>query len=73
MDDKNLNKPVLARRLIGKLFNMGLIVTADTLERCDKVTASSFCRRRLPVVMFNMGMIPSVSSKRIRCTLAITY
>ncbi|KAI1729622.1 s4 domain-containing protein [Ditylenchus destructor] len=60
MNDKNPNKAILARRLLGKLYDMGIIETADTLERCDKVTASSFCRRRLPVVMFKLEMAPSV-------------
>ncbi|KAL3069483.1 hypothetical protein niasHS_018208 [Heterodera schachtii] len=60
LDDKNPNKLVLARMLLGKLFDMGVIQTADTLERCDKVTASSFCRRRLPVVCHKMQMAPTV-------------
>jgi U3 small nucleolar ribonucleoprotein protein IMP3 len=39
---------------------VGLVPTADTLERADRVTASSFCRRRLPVVMKKMGMVQRV-------------
>uniref|UniRef100_A0A915E9M2 Ribosomal protein S4/S9 N-terminal domain-containing protein n=1 Tax=Ditylenchus dipsaci TaxID=166011 RepID=A0A915E9M2_9BILA len=60
LNDRNPNKAILARRLLGKLYDMGVVPTADTLERCDKVSASSFCRRRLPVVMFKMQMAPSV-------------
>lgn len=60
LEDKNPNKLVLARKLLGKLYDMGLIPTADTLERCDKVTASSFCRRRLPVVVYKSQMAPTV-------------
>lgn len=46
LNDKNPNKLVLARRLLSKLYDSGLIPTCDTLERCDHITASSFCRRR---------------------------
>uniref|UniRef100_A0A914HD41 Ribosomal protein S4/S9 N-terminal domain-containing protein n=1 Tax=Globodera rostochiensis TaxID=31243 RepID=A0A914HD41_GLORO len=60
LDDKTPNKLILARMLLGKLFDMGVISTADTLERCDKVSASSFCRRRLPVVCHKMQMAPTV-------------
>jgi len=56
LDDKNPNKLILTRRLLAKLYDIGLIPTADTLERCDNVTASSFCRRRLPVMMKKLGM-----------------
>lgn len=37
------------REFLEKLYAVGLIPTADTLERASKVSASSFCRRRLPV------------------------
>lgn len=51
---------ILARRLIGKLYDLGFIATADTLERCDSVTASSICRRRLPVIIYKLRMAPTV-------------
>ncbi|GAB5362594.1 hypothetical protein AAMO2058_000811000 [Amorphochlora amoebiformis] len=43
-------------QLINKLYNMGLITTKKSLQVCDKITASSFCRRRLPVVMVRLKM-----------------
>lgn len=36
---------------------MGLIRTKWDLENCNKVTASSFCKRRLPVVMYRNKMV----------------
>jgi U3 small nucleolar ribonucleoprotein protein IMP3 len=60
LEDSNPNKVVLARRLLGKVFDMGLVPTADTLERCDRVNASSFCRRRLPVLLYKAHMAPTV-------------
>ena len=42
--------------LMQKLFHMALINTTGSLATCDKITASSFCRRRLPVVMVRLKM-----------------
>lgn len=39
---------------------MGLIPARDNLEHCDKITASSFCRRRLPVVMVRNHMAQTI-------------
>uniref|UniRef100_A0A1B6GZW8 U3 small nucleolar ribonucleoprotein protein IMP3 n=1 Tax=Cuerna arida TaxID=1464854 RepID=A0A1B6GZW8_9HEMI len=46
--------------LLEKLYIMGLINTKWNLESCDDVTASSFCRRRLPVVMVRLRMAQTV-------------
>lgn len=40
--------------LLTKLFDMGLIHVRDSLEACGKVSVSSFCRRRLPVVLVRL-------------------
>ena len=40
---------------------MGLIPTKGSLAACEKVTASSFCRRRLPVVLFRLHLAESIS------------
>jgi hypothetical protein len=61
MKDSNPNKKVFIRRLLGKLYDIGLIPTADTLERVNQVTASCFCRRRLPSMMMSIGMMSNVS------------
>lgn len=41
---------------------MGIIPTRWNLELCSKVSASSFCRRRLPCVMVKSGMAPSLKT-----------
>ncbi|RCN28442.1 S4 domain protein [Ancylostoma caninum] len=48
------------REMLSKLYAVGVIPTADTAERLHKVTAASFARRRLPVVMKNIGMVDSI-------------
>jgi U3 small nucleolar ribonucleoprotein protein IMP3 len=35
---------------------MALVNTKTSLAVCDKITASAFCRRRLPVVMVRLKM-----------------
>ena len=47
-------------QLIEKTYQMGLIPTKWNLELVDKITASSFCRRRLPVLMVRLKMAPTV-------------
>ena len=39
---------------------MGVIPTKWNLKLCDDVTASSFCRRRLPSVMVRLKMVTSL-------------
>ncbi|XP_055686678.1 U3 small nucleolar ribonucleoprotein protein IMP3 [Lutzomyia longipalpis] len=43
-------------RLLEKLYILGLIPTKWDLGNVEKVTASSFCRRRLPVIMVRNKM-----------------
>lgn len=43
-------------------YKMGLIATKSNLENSMKVTASSFCRRRLPVVMVRLHMAQTVKN-----------
>ncbi|XP_011402640.1 PREDICTED: U3 small nucleolar ribonucleoprotein protein IMP3-like [Amphimedon queenslandica] len=42
-------------------YAMGLIPTRKSLELCERMTASSFCKRRLPVVMVKIHMAQRVS------------
>ncbi|XP_005615270.2 U3 small nucleolar ribonucleoprotein protein IMP3 [Equus caballus] len=42
--------------LLDKLYALGLVPTRGSLELCDFVTASSFCRRRLPTVLLKLRM-----------------
>lgn len=48
-------------RLLEKLYMMGLISTKWDLSQTQKVTASCFCRRRLPVVMVRNKMSQTIS------------
>ncbi|KAI6239983.1 U3 small nucleolar ribonucleoprotein IMP3 [Aphelenchoides fujianensis] len=58
MPDNNPNKKVFVRQLLDKCVDIGLIPAADT--RADRISASSFCRRRLPTIMKKTGMIGSI-------------
>lgn len=54
----------MSSQLLEKLYVMGLIPTKWDLNNVDKINASSFCRRRLPVVMKRNNMsetIPNAS------------
>lgn len=42
--------------LLDKLYSLGLIDTAKSLIKAEALSTSSFCRRRLPVVMMRLKM-----------------
>eukprot|EP00744_Colponema_vietnamica_P013743 GILI01019271.1.p1 GENE.GILI01019271.1~~GILI01019271.1.p1 ORF type:complete len:184 (-),score=22.15 GILI01019271.1:45-596(-) len=44
----------MTEQLLEKLYHMGLIPVKKSLLLCEKLSASSFCRRRLPVVLVRM-------------------
>ena len=50
----------MSSQLLEKLYVMGLIPTKWDLNNVDKINASSFCRRRLPVVMKRNNMSESI-------------
>jgi len=54
LDPKDPFRVKLTDQLLDKIYNMGLISVKKSLAQCAKITASSFCRRRLPVVMVRM-------------------
>lgn len=62
LDQRDAVRTEATYRLLEKLYNMGIIPTRESLEECDKVTASSFARRRLPVVMARSRMCESIST-----------
>lgn len=41
---------------------MGLITKKNNFELCSKVTASCFCRRRLPVIMVRSKMVQTLKA-----------
>ena len=52
----------LAKRLLEKLYAMGLVSHQRSLSVCDKLCVSSFCRRRLPVVMVRNRMAENLKA-----------
>ncbi|XP_044291923.1 U3 small nucleolar ribonucleoprotein protein IMP3 [Varanus komodoensis] len=42
--------------LLEKLYAMGLVPSKSSLEQCDRVSATSFCRRRLPCLLLKLRM-----------------
>ncbi|XP_049774064.1 U3 small nucleolar ribonucleoprotein protein IMP3 [Schistocerca cancellata] len=60
LDPKDPFRVETSAQLLEKLYMMGLISTKWDLGLCDKVTASSFCRRRLPVVMVKNKMSQNI-------------
>ncbi|XP_054712233.1 U3 small nucleolar ribonucleoprotein protein IMP3-like [Uloborus diversus] len=60
LDMKDPFRKEAGDRLLQLLYCMGLISRNENFELCDKITASSFCRRRLPVLMVRSRMAPSL-------------
>ncbi|XP_078448370.1 alpha-L RNA-binding motif/Ribosomal protein S4 family protein isoform X1 [Wolffia australiana] len=51
MDPRDPYRIEMTDTLLEKLYNMGVIPTRKSLALCDKLSVSSFCRRRLSVVL----------------------
>lgn len=56
LDQRDSFRVKSTEALLEKLYSMGIIPTRKSLALCDKVTPSSFCRRRLPVIMVKLRM-----------------
>jgi len=56
MDPRDPVRIALTDQLLGKLYNIGTIPTQKSLALCDRLSVSSFCRRRLSVVMVRLKM-----------------
>ncbi|ELR16183.1 40S ribosomal protein S9 [Acanthamoeba castellanii str. Neff] len=56
MDAADEVRREVSDQLTRKCFHLGLITSDSSLAACAKVSASSFCRRRLPVVMVRLKM-----------------
>src|SRR4051812_46240419 len=54
MDNTDSVRHQLSVQLLQKLYNMGIINNTSSLSAVEKLSASSFCRRRLPVVMVRL-------------------
>ena len=62
LDPKDPYRTDASGSLISKLYVMGLIPTKWNLQMCDKITASSFCRRRLPCQMVRSNMVADLKT-----------
>jgi U3 small nucleolar ribonucleoprotein protein IMP3 len=60
LDNESLFRAEQSAALLEKLYMMGLIPTKWDLSLCEKITASSFCRRRLPVIMVRSRMCETI-------------
>lgn len=54
VDPKDPFRVEMTDRLLEKLYNIGVIPTKKSLSLCDKLTVSSFCRRRLATVLVRL-------------------
>lgn len=48
--------------LLEKLYAMGIIPTKQSLQLADNVSASSFCRRRLPTIVVKLRMAQNLKT-----------
>ncbi|KAL5108822.1 U3 small nucleolar ribonucleoprotein IMP3 [Taenia crassiceps] len=62
IDGKDPWREEMTNMLLNKLHNLGLIPTKSSLMLASKVNASSFCRRRLPVVMVRAHMAETLKA-----------
>ena len=56
LDPRDPYRTKMTDALIEKCYQMGLLTAQKSLSQCDKITVSSFCRRRLPVIMVRLKM-----------------
>merc|ERR1712022_14379 len=56
MDSRDPVRVELTEQLLQKLFLLSVIPTKKSLALCNKLSVSSFCRRRLAVVMVRLKM-----------------
>jgi len=56
MEPTDPTRLALTEALLEKLYNCGAIPTRKSLALCDKLSTSSFCRRRLAVVLVRLKM-----------------
>ena len=60
LDPRSAARAELSAQMLEKCHSAGLVPTKWNLEACDAVSASAFCRRRLPVLMVRAKMSESV-------------
>ncbi|ADM11585.1 U3 small nucleolar ribonucleoprotein protein IMP3 [Encephalitozoon intestinalis ATCC 50506] len=58
LPENDLIRANVTKKLVGKLYSIGIIKNRKLVD-CTKVTVSSFCERRLPMVMKRIRMVPN--------------
>jgi len=56
MDSRDPVRVALTEQLLQKLYTLSVVPTKKSLALCNKLSVSSFCRRRLAVVMVRLKM-----------------
>jgi U3 small nucleolar ribonucleoprotein protein IMP3 len=54
LDPRDSFRIQMTEQLLNKLYDMGVLPTKKSLALCDKLSTSSFCRRRLAVVLVRL-------------------
>lgn len=72
LDPKLPLRTEVSGNLLEKLYGIGLISTKWDLQNAIKITASSFCRRRLPIVMVR-SKLPFIYIKLILNSLQFKF
>lgn len=62
LDEKDGFRAHSTSLLLEKLYSTGLIPTKQNLALTEKVTASSFCRRRLPTIVVSLRMAQNLKT-----------
>ncbi|KAJ3201847.1 hypothetical protein HDU82_007832 [Entophlyctis luteolus] len=62
LDPRDPFRDAKTEDLLEKLYQMGIVTAKKSLSQLDKVTVSSFCRRRLPIVMVRLKMAETVKA-----------
>lgn len=65
LDAKDSARIEMTEQLLEKLYNMGLLPAKKSLVQLEQLSTSTFCRRRLAVVMVRLKMAETV---REACT-----
>ena len=50
----------MTEQLIGKLYDLGVLNQKKSLVQCEQLAASTFCRRRLPVILVKLHLASTV-------------
>ncbi|OCT83056.1 U3 small nucleolar ribonucleoprotein protein IMP3 [Xenopus laevis] len=62
LDEKDQFRIQSTSKVLEKLYCMGLIPTKQGLQLCQNVSASSFCRRRLPTIVVKLRMAQNLKT-----------